>query len=191
VSAESRRCSSDFLASVIIFAAHASNSRSGSVFSARYGIPAIAFLHAALFLLPVAVIALPKPSPHDWGIDIFSGLSVIVNIPVSLIFIAVQFYPQILELRRSNGSPGALSLLSLGIRAVAALALALRWLQRLGQPTWPSGYGTLTLWLRWGWQSFNYQVDGIGCAILLGLYAATRYQTAYSGSIDEQAPVLA
>src|SRR5437016_3615843 len=102
----------------------------------RISIPTTAFIHAALFLLPAVVIALPKPSPPLMGPAIFTGFSAIVNTWVSLIFVAIQFYPQYLELRRQAGDPGALSLLTLGMQVVVLILVAVRWLQRLGGPTW-------------------------------------------------------
>lgn len=131
-------------------------------------ISAIAFVHAALILFPTMAITLPKPSPQHLGTDIFTGFSAIVNVWMSLA--TLQFYPQYLELQRMSGSPGSLSLLSLEIRAVVTIAVAVRWFQRFGMPNWESGYAPLTMWYQWGWLPFNYVIEGISCALLLGMY---------------------
>lgn len=109
-------------------------------------ISAIAFVHAALILFPTMAITLPKLSPQHLGTDIFTGFSAIVNIWISLALVTLQFYPQHLELQRTSGSPGSLSLLSLEIRAVVTIAVAVRWFQRFGMPNWESGYAPLTMW---------------------------------------------
>ena len=93
-----------------------------------------------------------------------------VNTWASLVFVALQFYSQILGFRRISGSPGLLSLLSLGIRAVVTVAVAARWFRRLGPPTWEDRYTSPTLWHQGDWPPFNYVIEGIGCAVLVGLY---------------------
>jgi hypothetical protein len=159
----------------MLYAAYpASSAPSGSSSTTRTSIPTTAFIHAVLFLLPAVVIALPKPSPPSMNLDIFTGFSAIINTWVSLIFVALQFYPQYLELRRQAGDPGALSLLTLGIQAVVLILLAVRWLQRLGAPTWGRQAAPASYWFQWGWLPFNYIVGGVGCTVLLGMYLWAR-----------------
>ena len=127
-------------------------------------------MHAALFLLPAVLIALPKPSPRDWGNDIFAGFSAIFNTWICLLFVVLQFLPQFLELRRISGAPGSLSLLSLGAEAALLIKLGIRWWLRLGAPTWANQSFPLTLWYQWRWLPFNYLIDGVGRGILLAMY---------------------
>jgi hypothetical protein len=68
-----------------------------------------------MFLFPAMMIASPKPSPHKFRTDLIVGFSFIVNTWVALFFVLFQFYPQYLELKRMQGGPGAVSLLSLGL----------------------------------------------------------------------------
>lgn len=123
------------------------------------------------------------------GLDIFIGFSLIVNTWVSLVLVVLQFYPQYREFRRQAGDPGALSLLTLGVQAVVLILVAVRWLQRLGAPTWGRQTAPATLWFQWGWLPLNYIVGGIGCAILLGMYlrAGRPYQVQIAG---EETPLL-
>lgn len=133
----------------------------------------MAFVQAALFLFSAAVIALPKLSPHHMGVDLFTGFSVIVNTWVSLAFVALKFHPQYVELRRQVGTPGALSLLALGLQRLVLVMMATWWLQRLGAPTWEDQVPPPTSWYQWGWLPMNYLLNGIGCAILLGMSLRT------------------
>jgi hypothetical protein len=136
------------------------------------------------------MIAFPKPSPHEFGTDLFVGFSFIVNTWVALFFVLFQFYPQYLELRRMSGDPGVVSLLSLGLQAFVILAVAVRWLLRLGAPTWGNRPAPLSLWYQWGALPFNYILHGIGCAILLAAYLATVHRGGRHGVVGEEAPLL-
>src|ERR1700722_15119272 len=159
----------------MLYAAYsASSAPSASSTTTRTSIPTTAFIHAALFLLPAIVIALPKPLPPSMNVDIFTGFSAIINTWASLIFVTLQFYPQYLELRRRAGDPGALSLLTLGMQAVVLILIAVRWLQRLGAPTWGRQAAPASHWFQWGWLPFNYIVGGAGCTVLLGMYLRAR-----------------
>lgn len=119
------------------------------------------------------IIALPKASARDWGNMLFVGFSLLVNTWVTLFFVILQFYPQYLEMRRMSGTPGSLSLLSLILQAVVILAVAIRWLLRLGRPTWEEPSVPLWYWYKWGNLSFSYILHAIGCAILVAAYLAT------------------
>lgn len=144
--------------SVYSFAFYPSSSRPASPSSNKAGsaIAAIAFAHAALFLFPAMLIALPKPSPREMGNAIFIGFTLIVNTWIALFFVLWQFYPQYLEIRRMSGATGALSLLSLAFQAVVIIAVAVRWLLRLGTPTWGEQSVPLWYWYKWGNLSFSY-----------------------------------
>ena len=63
------------------------------MFASRKTISSIAFVHAVLFLFPDVAIALQQPSISDIGTGIFAGFSAIVNTRISLVFVALQFYP--------------------------------------------------------------------------------------------------
>jgi hypothetical protein len=69
-----------------------------------------------------------------------------------------------------SGAPGALSLLSLALQAAVIIAVAVRWLLRLGPPTWGAQPVPLWYWYKWGNLPFSYILHGIGCAVLLGVY---------------------
>jgi hypothetical protein len=122
------------------------------------------------------LIALPKPSPREMGTAIFIGFTLIVNTWVALVFVLWQFYPQFLEMMHMSGAPGALSLLSPPLQAVVVVAVAVRWLLRLGAPTWRDQPVPQWYWYKWGNLSFSYILHGIGCAMLLGAYLVTRHR---------------
>jgi hypothetical protein len=158
-------------------------------------IGATIFAHAALFLFPAVVIALPTPSTPSFSEDLFIGFSAIINTWVALLFVILQFYPQISEYRRLNGDPGVLSLLSIGMQAIVYFLLAVRWLLRLGHTTWGNKHAPLSYWYQWGWLPCNYLIHGIGCLILLALYlrASRSEQFRYSQSEDglgERVPLI-
>lgn len=176
--------------SVVLYATYPSSHQLSPGLTARSSIAIIAFIHATLFLFPAAAIALPKPSPHEMAADIFTGFGAIVNTWVSLVFVALQFYPQYVELRRQPGAPGALSLLALGMQALVLIAMAVRWLQRLGAPTWGNQAAPATLWYQWGWLPANFLLNGIGCAILLWMYLSAR-RGGGVGLAGEERPLLA
>lgn len=92
--------------------------------SNTHGISAIVFVHAALFPLHAVAIVLSRPIIHKMGTSIFVGFSAIFNTWISLFFVTLQFYPQLLEFRRLSGSQGSLSPVSLGIRAMMLLLVA-------------------------------------------------------------------
>lgn len=165
------------MSSVMLFAFYPSNSKmSGTT------IATITILHAAIFLLSAMLIALPKPSPRNMGIGIFIGFSLVVNTWVALACVLLQFVPQYFEMRRMDGESGALSLASLALQAVVMLALARRWLLRLGEA--PSELGLRKMpwqlwwdwsreWYQWGQLPFSCFVYGFGCAVLVGAYFVT------------------
>jgi hypothetical protein len=126
--------------------------------------------HAALFLLPAIMIALPTPSPPSFGQDMFTGFNAVLNTWVSLLFVILQFYPQISKYRRLEGDPGVLSLLSTGMQAIVLLLLAIRWQLRLGHITWGNRVTPAIYWYQWGWLPFKYVIHSVGCLILLALY---------------------
>lgn len=151
-------------------------------------IAAIAFVHASIFLFPAMIIALPTPSPRRFETDVIVGFSFIVNTWVALSFVLLQFYPQFLEWRRMAGQPGSLSLLSLGLQAAVLLAAAVRWLLRLGVPTWGNQPALLSMRYQWGALPFNYILHGVGYAILLAAYLIAGRG---SDGRHEEAPLLA
>jgi hypothetical protein len=116
-----------------------------------------------------------------------------VNTWVGLVFVLLQFYPQYLEMRRMSGAPGSLSLLSLALQAVIILAVAVRWLLRLGPPTWGNQVAPLWYWYQWGELPFPYIIHAVGCAILLVAYPVTRRGREESGDFltGEAGPLLA
>ena len=153
--------------SVTICAIYASDSS----FAGRNIYPAYAFVHATLSLFPALAIALPALSPRRMDTSIFIRFSFIFPSWLSLVFLVSQFFSQFLEFKDMSGSPGSLSLSSFGVRAVTTILVAVRWLQRLGAPTWHPLYAApLTMWFEWGWLPFNYVIEGTGCAILFGMY---------------------
>ena len=175
----------------MLFAAYPTSSRSPSLFASRTSIAATAFVHAALFLFPAIAIALPKPSPREFGTDIFIGFSVMVNTWVALVFVILQFYPQYLEMREMSGAPEALSLLSLGLQALVIIAVAARWLLRLGAPTWEDQFAPLWYWYEWGELPFSYILHGVGCVILLAAYLIAGREDGVLGTASEETPLLA
>lgn len=176
-----------------LFASYPSSSKPASPSNnkASTAIAAIAFTHAALFLFPAMLIALPKPSPREMGTAIFIGFTLIVNTWVALFFVLWQFYPQYLEMRRMSGAPGALSFVFLAFQAVVILAIAVRWLLRLGAPTWGDQSVPLWYWYKWGNLPFSYILHGIGCAVLLSAYLVTRHRGGRQDLETEAAPLLA
>ena len=144
-------------------------------------------LHATIFLFPAAAIALPKPSPRDMGIETFTGFSVIGNTWVSLVFGVPQLVPQYLEYRRFGGSLSTLSVPSLAMRAVLSAVLAVRWLQRLGRPTWGRGMVPVTMWYQWGWLEFNQLFGCVGYVVLMWMYVGKRSAVGGGG---ERTPLL-
>lgn len=159
-------------------------------FLKRAGIAAIVFVHAAIFLLPTIAIALPKPSPHEMGRDIFIGLCGMLNHWLVPLFLLLQFYAQFLELRRSAGRPGALSLLFVGLELLVSTSMALRWFLRLRAPAWGNVPAPLSLWYQWGELPINLILHAIGCLVLLIFYAAGLYSSDADGSVSERVPLL-
>ena len=105
--------------------------------------------------IPAVAVALPRPSPEEMGVEISIGFSAMVNTWVSLVFVVIRCYPQLLEFRRMSGSPGSLSLVSLGMRAMVTMAVAVRWLQRFGPSMWEGRNASLFagVWLGLGFPS--------------------------------------
>ena len=159
--------------------------------SAGRNISIIAFLHAAIVLFPIVAITVPKPSEHIFGKDISMALISMSNLVVAPCFVALQFYAQYREMRSQHGRPGALSLLSLGLQVLMTVALAIRWLLRLGDPTWTRNVPVpIWLWYQWGFPAINYALHALGCAFLLVCYLfASRGTTQYGVSADRQ-PLL-
>ena len=148
---------------------------SSGIFAAFNSIIVTISIHYLLFLFMTFALMLLKTNrspPTVMGVDMLIGTSGFVNTWMSLLFVILQFFPQVLQFRSMSGSPGLLSLLSLGVRAVVMLAVSVRWFQRLGAPDFGDGNGrvSLTLWYRWGWLPFNYITEGISCALLVGWY---------------------
>jgi hypothetical protein len=124
------------------------------------------------------------------GKGIFVGFTLIVNTWVALFLVLFQFYPQYLEMRRMFGAPGALSLLSLALQAVVIFIVAVRWLLRLGAPTWGDQSAPLWYWYQWGNLPFSYILHALGCAVLLAAYLVTRHGGG-GHDVASEAPLLA
>ena len=177
--------------SVTLHASYPTIARPGSLSSNRTAnsVAAMAFGHATIFLFPAMIIALPRAPARDWGNMLFVGFSLLVNTWIALFIVIFQFYPQYLEMRRMSGSPGSLSLLFLALQAVVILAVAIRWLLRLGPPTWEEPSVPLWYWYKWGNLPFSYILHAIGCAILLAAYLVTG-RRGEGHDAESEAPLL-
>jgi nitrate reductase NapE component len=159
--------------------------------SAGRNISVMAFLHTAIVLFPIVAITLPKPSGHTFGRDIWTSLISMSNLVVAPCFVTLQFYAQYQEMRSQHGRPGALSLPSLGLQVLIAVALAIRWLLRLGDPTWDRNLPVpIWLWYQWGFPAINYALHALGCAFLLVCYLFTARGTAGYGLSEDRLPLL-
>lgn len=168
---------------------------SAGVFAAPNGVFVIITIHYLLFVSTTLGLTLLKTnrSPQTiMGVDALIGASGFVNTWMSLLFVILQFFPQVTEFRLKSGSPGSLSLLSLGLRALGTLAVAVRWFQRLGTPGFEEGDKrvSLSLWYRWGWLPFNYVIEGIGCALVVGMYLWAGWTGATLNIADEETQVV-
>ena len=151
-------------------------------------VPAVALLHAAMFLWPSAGLAVPEPRNHrQLGPDLVLGLVVLANQVVAPLFAVLQFFPQYMEMQHMDGDPGALSLLSLGVHTIVLCGVAVRWLRRIGRPNWGNKYAPFSLWNQWGMLSFNYFFHAFGCAFLLAAYNLTRSGGSMEGIQVERA----
>lgn len=132
-----------------------------------------------------------RSHPNMMGIDMLNGISGFFNTWMSLIFVILQFYWQFLEFHLVSGSPGSLSLPSLALRAVVLLAVAVRWFQRLGPPNSGEGDGSvsLRLWYQWSWLPINCMIEGIGFALLVGMYLRAGWMGATLNLAGEGTPV--
>lgn len=146
----------------------------------------IVLVHGALFICPALVVSLSENPPPDTRLRVFIRLSATLNNLASCVLAILQFCPQSLEFRRTSGSPGSLSLLWLQLRAVAMLAVAVRWFRRFGSPRWEGLDASLTLWCHWGWLPVNYAIEGIGCAVLVGLYQYGGQVSAFASIKDSR-----
>lgn len=148
-------------------------------------------LHAAAVLLPAVVLSLPSPDHHgnfSKGLAIaFITMSTFVVVPCS---IAIQFVAQFNTMRNHHGDPGAFSLLSLGIQAVAMLFLGIRWFLRIGQPTWGNLPAPMRLWYQWAFTPTNFVLCAIGCVALLACYAFAGRTSARESWLDDRTPLL-
>lgn len=86
-----------------------------------------------------------------------------------LFFLLAQFVPQVFEIRRLGGNPGVLSLKLLALRAVVEVAVGVRWLQRLNHLTREGRY-SWTSFYKWGYESWDFFIEGVGLLLLIGLY---------------------
>lgn len=115
------------------------------------------------------------------GTDTLMALINMTNLVVAPLFAILQFYAQYRELRRQDGNPGALSLLSVFIQLLVTALVAYRWLLRLGTPNWPRGDEDLMPFAMWVWDEFklyymwgmivwSYAIHAMGCLFLLVCY---------------------
>lgn len=196
--------------SVILIAGNSSTDRSSM---SRSSIAGANFVHAALFLIPAISITLPKPSniSGNFGLSIVAGLSYQINNWIGLFCVVLQFYPQYIEMKRMLGDPGALSLLSLGLQALALTGVAVRWFLRFGSLTEdfimppaeelrraPLMVRWCTIWLEGLWEDYkwaalpiNYILHSVGCAVLLRTYLLAGRGHGVLGLESEEAPLLA
>lgn len=148
-------------------------------------------LHAIMFILPIAFITLPKPKPRNMDSGIMIGLFNMINTVVAPFLAVLQFYPQFLEMRRSDYDPGSLSLRSLGLQVLIFTAVAVRWFLRLGAPAWEKSERVeLWMWYVWGMLPFNYLIHAVGSAILLAGYILIHSGGGYDGLVNERLPLL-
>jgi hypothetical protein len=145
-----------------------------------------AFLQAVVVVLPAVAITLPKPSPPSWNTGIPTGLIGMANRIVAPVFILLQFYTQVRELRRQNGELGCLSMLSIGLQTLVMALVSVRWFVRLGSPHHDRGEVDKMPWVvrllemlpilySWGMLAIDYAACAIGYALLLCYYALGRH----------------
>lgn len=89
-----------------------------------------------------------------------------------------------------SGAPGALSLISLASQAACLLAVAFRWLSRLGSPLWEQQPVTLAPWYQWGQLPFSYILYAIGCIVLLFGYSVLGNRVMENKVAREGEPLL-
>lgn len=120
-----------------------------------------------MFLIPVAVMALPKPSAgREMGSDAVIGLTTMINHYTGPIFVMLQLY-SMLKLVDVPANPGIMSLAYLRLQVLCSAALGTRWLLRLGAPSWAGQYASPSLWYQWGSVPFGSFLHAIASAILL------------------------
>lgn len=150
-----------------------------------------AFSHAAIVLFPIIAITLPKPSGHTFERDILMSLISMSNRVVAPFFVTLQFFAQYREMRMQQGRPGAFSLLSLGLQVPIMAALAVRWVLRLGNPTWDRNVpAPVQLWYEWAFPAINYAIYALGSAILLACYLLVLRGTAEYDLPEDRQPLL-
>jgi hypothetical protein len=133
--------------------------------------------HTMITVFPAVVIAFPRPSAHTISVNLWIGFFGIFGKWAGLFFDMIQFYPQHLQILERDGSPGAVSLLSLALQSLVLGILASRWLLRLGQPTWENTLMPIDLWsdfvafsLQWGQIPVLYMIHAVGNLLLLCSY---------------------
>lgn len=127
-------------------------------------------VHAAIFLLSAARLALPRPaSVHLMGPDIIVLVIAKANLLVAPGSLAWSYASQFLESRKVGG-PGSLSLFSLLLQILVLLVVALRWYLRLGAPIWGEYPGVPRLHYEWDFLMINYVLYVTGCTFLLTAY---------------------
>lgn len=126
----------------------------------------IAALHIVLVVVPAVRFALPKPLTRgSWETGLtmaFISMSNDVMAPCSLV---LQFFAQLLQMRKQHTDPGAMSLLSLFLQMLAMSFLSFRWFLRLGRPPWGWVQAEPRIWYQWAFPAVNYLM----CAFVSGL----------------------
>lgn len=163
--------------SLIAYSGGAANGRLNGL-----GMPAMAFLHAGLVVVPAIAITLPKPSEDLLGDGLVVGLTNIVNCYVAPFSVLILFLAQYAELCSQNGQPSALSLLSTCLQALVMALIATRLFMRMGRkPHYDPGemhlmpwgmylWDLVGIWYSWGMLAFNYAAVAVGWAVLLFCY---------------------
>ena len=136
--------------------------------------------YIVIFLLPILLIALPKPSRYDLGIGWFFGFTSFYHIPATLVLVITQFVPQIAlawRLRHDLKST-SISIWTLGSQMILFALLAISWRLRLGTigTGWTSEWtirGPTDWYEQMGWRYFNYAVFAVGQAVLFVIYISS------------------
>lgn len=130
----------------------------------------VTLIHTLVFMLIPAYIALAKATKHDYATDIFLGILQMSNFAITPCLIILQFLMQLCQNKLNNGNPGALSLLSIGLKMLAFAALSIRWLLRTGSPTWGRLPAPIWLWYSWAFPAANYALQAVSAGLILASY---------------------
>lgn len=133
----------------------------------------LVLLDTIVVLLPTLVFNVPEPA-HGMGPGIVMGFIGFVNEDVAPTCAVIQFFPQLVEMWRRNGDPGALSLLSLCLQVPVMAAMAARWYLRVRTSAW--NHRALGMRYLWAEPVINNTICAVGCTLLLASYYYTLYR---------------